>query len=35
MAEGELERLDALPALWAAFEAGLDAVPARLRALGG
>lgn len=31
--EDELERVDALPALWAEFGAALEAVPARLRQL--
>lgn len=29
----ELERVDRLPGLWADFEAAMDGVPARLRAL--
>lgn len=33
VAEGELERADALAGLWGGFAAALDGVPARLRAL--
>lgn len=35
LAEGELERVAALQALWATVQAALDGVPARLRALQG
>lgn len=33
--DGELERVDALPAQWERFVAALDGVPARLRELCG